>query len=237
MVTGSCYLQYQIWVDIRCPQQGSWLPFMIGRCQGHPSNPYSFDQYVSYIYLSGSAIHTHSKTCTTANTTSTDTMITSTNDKANTPPILSADWKDTLSLMQRIDPFCKCISKRLLSAKEPSHEVNTFTHIKGFINKHVIDSNQRFLAHVILKFWQFIILIKVHDNLGHKGVNKTYHVNITGRVWARTSHKYINNCAFCKRGKAKTQGYLLQMTDIPDRPFDKIAIDLVSDLNISASGN
>ena len=27
------------------------------------------------------------------------------------------------------------------------------------------------------------------------------------------------------------------MTDIPDRPFDKIAIDLVSDLNISASGN
>ena len=27
------------------------------------------------------------------------------------------------------------------------------------------------------------------------------------------------------------------MTDIPDRPFNKIAIDLVSDLNISASGN
>ena len=27
------------------------------------------------------------------------------------------------------------------------------------------------------------------------------------------------------------------MTDIPDRPFDKIAIDLVSDLNISISGN
>ena len=27
------------------------------------------------------------------------------------------------------------------------------------------------------------------------------------------------------------------MTDIPDRPFDKIAIDLVSDLNISSSGN
>ena len=27
------------------------------------------------------------------------------------------------------------------------------------------------------------------------------------------------------------------MTDIPDRPFDKIAIDLVLDLNISASGS
>ena len=27
------------------------------------------------------------------------------------------------------------------------------------------------------------------------------------------------------------------MTDIPDRPLDKIAIDLVTDLNISTSGN
>ena len=50
-------------------------------------------------------------------------------------------------------------------------------------------------------------------------------------------HKYINNCALCKREKAKTWVYPLQMTGIPDRPFDKIVIDLVSDLNVSASGN
>ena len=50
-------------------------------------------------------------------------------------------------------------------------------------------------------------------------------------------HKYINNCAFCKGEKAGTQVYPLQMTDIPDRPLSKIAIDLVSDPNISASGN
>ena len=49
--------------------------------------------------------------------------------------------------------------------------------------------------------------------------------------------KYINNCALCKREKAKTEVYPLQMTGIPDRPFDKIAIDLVSDLNVSASEN
>ena len=49
--------------------------------------------------------------------------------------------------------------------------------------------------------------------------------------------KYINNCALCKREKARTQVYPLKMTDIPDRPFDKIAIDLVSDINVSASGN
>ena len=50
-------------------------------------------------------------------------------------------------------------------------------------------------------------------------------------------HKYINNCALCKRKKARTQVHTLQITNIPDRPFDKIAIDLVSDLSVSASGN
>ena len=39
------------------------------------------------------------------------------------------------------------------------------------------------------------------------------------------------------REKARTQVYPLQMTDIPYRPFDKIAIDLVLDLNVSVSGN
>ena len=49
--------------------------------------------------------------------------------------------------------------------------------------------------------------------------------------------KYITNYELCQREKARTQVYPLQKTDIPNRPFDKIAIDLVSDLNISASGN
>ena len=37
--------------------------------------------------------------------------------------------------------------------------------------------------------------------------------------------------------KVRKQIYPLQMTDIPDRPFDKIAIDLVTDVNLSTSGN
>ena len=41
----------------------------------------------------------------------------------------------------------------------------------------------------------------------------------------------------CKREKARIQYPPLQMTHIPDRPVDKIATDLVSDLNVSASGN
>ena len=33
------------------------------------------------------------------------------------------------------------------------------------------------------------------------------------------------------------QMFPLQMIDIPDQPFDKSAIDLITDLNISTSGN
>ena len=37
--------------------------------------------------------------------------------------------------------------------------------------------------------------------------------------------------------KAKVKQYPLQMTEIPDRPFDRIAIDLVTECETSTSGN
>ena len=49
--------------------------------------------------------------------------------------------------------------------------------------------------------------------------------------------KYIANCVLYRQDKAKVQQYPLQMTEIPDRPFDKIAIDLVTDCKMSTSGN
>ena len=49
--------------------------------------------------------------------------------------------------------------------------------------------------------------------------------------------KYITNCTLCHREKAKVQAYPLQMTEIPDRPFYKIAIDLVMECETSTSGN
>ena len=48
--------------------------------------------------------------------------------------------------------------------------------------------------------------------------------------------KYIDNCTPCHREKAKVQNYPLQMMEIPDRPFDKIATHLVTEYEISASG-
>ena len=49
--------------------------------------------------------------------------------------------------------------------------------------------------------------------------------------------KYITNCTLCCTEKAKIQAYPLQMTVIPDRPFDKIAINLEMECETSTSGN
>ena len=48
---------------------------------------------------------------------------------------------------------------------------------------------------------------------------------------------YIATCTLCPREKAKIQHYPLQMREIPDRPFEKITIDLVTECNTSTSGN
>ena len=49
--------------------------------------------------------------------------------------------------------------------------------------------------------------------------------------------KYITNCALCHREKAKIQNYPLQMMEIPNRPFNKITIDLIIECETSTSGN
>ena len=49
--------------------------------------------------------------------------------------------------------------------------------------------------------------------------------------------KYIANCTLCCREEGKVQSYQLKMTEIPDRPFDKIALDLVTECETLTSGN
>ena len=49
--------------------------------------------------------------------------------------------------------------------------------------------------------------------------------------------KYMANCTLCCREKAKVQSYPLQITEIPEKPFDKIAIDFVTVCETITLGN
>ena len=142
--------------------------------------------------------------------------------------------------MQKTDPFCKWISKCLSSGKVPQNETDLFTHIKGLLYKHITDSGQKFLAVIIPKSWKYTVVMEANDKLGHQGNTHTYCLIKHQYYWKginKDIRKYIANCILCHREKAKVHKYPLQMTDIPDRPFDKIAIDLVTECETSASGN
>ena len=142
--------------------------------------------------------------------------------------------------MQKTDPFCKLISKCLSSGKAPQHEADFFTHIKGLLYKHITDSGEKFLALVIPKSWKYTVLVEAHDKLGHQGNNCTYCLIKCQYYWKgmnKDIRKYIANFTLCCKEKAKVQNYPLQMMEIPDRLFNKIAIDLVTECKTSASGN
>ena len=103
-----------------------------------------------------------------------------------------------------------------------------------------MDSGKQFLALVILKFWKYTVLVEAHNKLGHQGNSHTYCLIKRQYYWKginKKIRKYIANCILCQREKAKVQHCTLQMTGIPDRPFNKITIDLVTECEMSTSGN
>ena len=178
-------------------------------------------------FSDGPAFHTRSHTKSTLDSTSalhTGAAPHISQDPTTTPKPITADHLDALLQMQRTDPFCKHISRRLLNGKAPHHKFDTFTHVKGLLYKHIMDAGGK----------------KLGDKLGYQGNSHTYCLIKHQYYWKgmnKDIQKYNANCVLCRQDKAKVQQYPLQVTEIPDRPFDKIAIDLVTDYKTSTSGN
>ena len=86
------------------------------------------------FYTRSCAQHTSSSATSTPHP---DTAPQISQEPTTTPKPLTADCLDEFLQMQRTDPFCKCISKRLLNGMAPHHEFDTFTHVKGLLYKHV----------------------------------------------------------------------------------------------------
>ena len=142
--------------------------------------------------------------------------------------------------MQSMDPFCKHIMKRLLNKTAPRHELDTFFIHNGLLYRYVSDNSKDFCALVITKAWRYTILVETYDKMGHQGNNRTYSIIKRQYYWkgiAKNVKDYIQRCPACRQEKARVQSYPLHMTEIPDRPFDKIAMDLVTDFTESNKGN
>ena len=103
-------------------------------------------------------------------------------EPTTTPKPLTAECLGALLQMQKTDPFCKCISRRLLNSKAPHHEFDTFTHVKGLLYKHIMDAGKKFLALAIPKSWKYTVLMGAHDKLGHQGNLHTYCLSNTNTI-------------------------------------------------------
>ena len=142
--------------------------------------------------------------------------------------------------MQNTDPFCKWILIQLSNRKPPKHKAKLFLHEKGLLYKHITDSHQKYLALVISKAWKCTVLVEAHHKLGHQGATQTYCLIKCQFYWKginKDIRKYIIQCALCHREKTRVQAYPLQMTEIPECPFNLIAMDLVTECKTSSSGN
>ena len=105
---------------------------------------------------------------------------------------------------------------------------------------HIMESGKQFLALIIPKSWKYTVLVEAHNKVGHQGNVCTYCLIKRQYYWKgmnKDIRKYIANCVLCQREKGKVQHYPLQMMEIPDRPFNKIAIDLITKCETSTSGN
>ena len=74
----------------------------------------------------GPAFHTRSHTQSTSDSAPTPLWIPQpliSQDNNPTPKPLTDDHRDALLQMQCTDPFCKCISKRLLNGKAPHQDL------------------------------------------------------------------------------------------------------------------
>ena len=152
----------------------------------------------------GPAFHTRSHTQnshpSTTLTPHPDTALQISQKPTTAPKPLTADNLEALLQMQKTDPFCKCISRRLLNGKAPHNEFDTFSHIKGLLYKHIMDAGKKFLALVIPKSWEFTVLMEAHDKLGHQGNSHTYCLTKCQYYWKgmnKDIRKYIANCVLC----------------------------------------
>ena len=76
--------------------------------------------------------HTQNISLSTTSTPHPDTIPQISEEPTTAPKLLTTDHLEALLQIQKTDPFCKCISKRLLNGKAPHHEFDTFTYVKDY---------------------------------------------------------------------------------------------------------
>ena len=85
------------------------------------------------------------------------------------------------------------------------------------------------------------VLTAMHDNLGHLGIHRTYHIIWQLYYWPQLYNdisRYCQQCKTCQQQMLHHEKQPMLSSSVPNYPFQKIAVDLVDQVNIqSYDGN
>ena len=150
------------------------------------------------------------------------------------------DLTDTKTLQQE-DKHCIRIAKLLNEPKTRFHERDSYGYDDKGILYHINRENGReYKATVVPKVLVQTILREMHDHFGHFGIGKTYSMIKRYYYWPKMIkhiERHVDSCSLCRREKLQADKYQLQTTEIPNKAFAKVSIDLIVDLPVSHHGN
>ncbi|UYV81558.1 K02A2.6-like, partial [Cordylochernes scorpioides] len=144
-----------------------------------------------------------------------------------------------ISKEQEKDPYITGIIKEI-SQPSPAKKDNKFEVVNGILYRKNYDPTGLPLLLVIPRHLRMEILGDLHDapTAGHLGFAKTYDRIRRRFYWPgmyRSVRRYVGHCQDCQRRKSVPQlppGYLRPISP-PDRPFQKVGIDLLGRFPIS----
>ena len=138
-----------------------------------------------------------------------------------------------LKELQGGDPYCRRMLER---ADLPT----SFSVREGILYRTVEDKGKLFQAAVVPRQARHTILAQTHDCLGHQGRERTY--NLTRRLYywknmGKDIGRYVEDCWSCSLNRVRHDMYPPVTTEVPRRPFEEVAMDLVVDIGMTERGN
>ena len=120
------------------------------------------------------------------------------------------------------------------------HERDSYGYDDKGILYHINRENGReYKATVVPKVLVQTILREMHDHFGHFRIGKTYSMIKRYYYWPKMIkhiQRHADSCSLCRREKLQADKYQLQATEIPNKAFAKVSIDLIVDLPVSHHG-
>ncbi|GFO46495.1 hypothetical protein PoB_007300000 [Plakobranchus ocellatus] len=157
------------------------------------------------------------------------------NENTSYETAVSEFKREDLEKEQQSDPTLETVRAKAKNNNETYYTCN------GIIFRRT--NNKCDIDQIVLpKSMRQEVLQACHDSpiAGHLGINATKKRVCSRFSWpsiVRDVTKYVKSCDICQRNCNKLPSLPIQIADIIDRPFDKVAIDIVGPMMMSDSKN